>query len=226
MENRNNCSKEISENIFNFIIFSLSFLFLQVKSYGESCVKSNECNMTTGLYCPRDSFTSPCNCPKISNSIFCDCQVRFHWNYSTNQCENCDSREYYDNYDFDPKLAKCTEKLRENVMCKDTYQCYEPMRCNNTSNQNKTCQCADKEYHNFSNLTCLPQGTINQTCSIDLHCRSDQYLICNSTSTQCTCISQFPLWSNSSSSEFHFHKLRNKELFKSKNLRMYNIGNL
>ena len=171
------------------------FIF-SVKLYAEKCAKLSECDTTKGLYC-RDNYDNPCNCPIQSKFQFCDCQIGFHWNYSTNNCEKCLSNEYYNNYALDPTLARCNEKLTENVTCNDSFQCYEPMNCIVSLN-NSTCLCNGTQYHSFSTLDCVPQKSINGTCSVDFNCRVDQYLECKS--NKCKCIPKYPLWSESISS--------------------------
>jgi hypothetical protein len=64
------------------------------------------------------------------------------------------------------------------------------MNCTNQS----MCQCGDKEYHEFSSLTCNAQKNHSQSCSIDFNCRVDKYLECKSET--CQCISSFPTWSD------------------------------
>jgi hypothetical protein len=59
---------------------------------------------------------------------------------------------------------------------------------------NGTCQCGYREYHNISSLTCIPQKTHLETCSVDYNCRVDKYLECLGGS--CQCISSFPTWSD------------------------------
>ncbi len=60
-----------------------------LNSYAESCQKISDCDIKQGLYCP--TVLNLCNCPIESNSIFCDCKVGYHWNYSIKEC----GKQYY-----------------------------------------------------------------------------------------------------------------------------------
>jgi hypothetical protein len=55
------------------------------------------------------------------------------------------------------------------------------------------CHCGDNEYHDLSNLVCLPQRTFGELCDVTLNCRVDKYLECQSGS--CECMSSYPTWS-------------------------------
>jgi hypothetical protein len=63
------------------------------------------------------------------------------------------------------------------------------MNCTNAG----MCQCGAFEYHDLATLTCKPQRSFNQSCSVDFNCRVDKYLGCYN--GYCTCIPLYPTWS-------------------------------
>jgi hypothetical protein len=96
----------------------------------------------------------------------------------------CNSTQYWD-WPF----TVCLNKHIENETCTSTIQCFSPMNCTNAG----MCQCGAFEYHDLATLTCKPQKSFNQSCSLDFNCRVDKYLGCYN--GYCTCIPLYPTWS-------------------------------
>ena len=102
------------------------------------------------------------------------------------------------------KLSIATiSRLRENVTCSSSNQCFEPMTCTSFN----ICQCGAFEYHNFETLTCSPQQSINRDCSVDFNCRVDKYLECIKKTCQCNSTTQF--WSGTACVNYHTYNTAN-----------------
>ena len=122
-------------------------------------------------------------CPLTNTFNLCDC-VRLAGNES-----------YWNG-------TSCTVALPNGTSCSNSstnYMCQQLTQgtiCNTTDGSSYICQCPQLQYLNTTQNKCLNQSTNGQTCSLNIGCRIDLGLLCQS--GVCRCNSTYQYWSNSS----------------------------
>ena len=133
----------------------------------STCVAKYYLINTGSIYCASKKL----NNQTCSSSIECRDDLSLVCNQGICQCDS--SRVW--------SKTNQTCKMSENSTCNISSDCCEPMSC-----ISKICHCGLFQYHDFSALSCTPQKTYMQPCSVDYNCRLDKYLQCSNGKCDCT----------------------------------------
>lgn len=140
--------------------FSHKFISVPTNSYGVSCTSSFVCNTALNLTCP--SSSNSCNCPKSTNTIFCDCTKVINnenfWNGV--QCQSA---------------LSLYQSCSGNYMCKTLTQ---GIICNNSMGYFQ-CECPFLTYFDNTTNTCANQFAMNSPCTFDKQCQTIYGFNCN-----------------------------------------------
>ena len=132
------------------------------KTYGVSCLYTNQCFTSLGLKCP--TTTETCNCPLTSSTIFCDCQRssnnEYFWNGTS--CQQAFT------------IGTSCFNSSTNYMCQTITQ---GTICNSTGGS-FSCQCSFLNYYNTFTNKCTNQLAINKSCTYTNQCQTAYGLDC------------------------------------------------